>query len=743
MPLLKALKPNVSQSLIGIVMVIIVCMGVVTAVRYHQYGQWKETPVKYFVNSTPMMSALDAFYWLRLAREYKTGAYFQGDNDKLRNYPTGLPRPERVPLLCLLIAKLSVFFDDNLYVTSVYLIMFLSGLFLIPFLLYFSKSGYPAAGIVGCLVGTFNSVYFARTSAGWVDTDALNLFFPFLTSLLILLACNTSHKKYTYLYSALAGLTLFAFSFWYTAWHFFIAYLITLIFSLSINRAEVKTVPVAALVFLLFSAPGVFGDKLPGVSLGIASYKYLLVLFVIASVMILVLSTNIIKNKRMRWISLLTFVIIIAALLHQTIKIDRFATTDIIANTKNFISSYILQNLSSDQPSLDQPTKVSTGVASVPIREVIREPLRDILSYILHNQALSVAGLVLFFLFVILHIKQAAPLAPVVFVGLMSLLGSNRFVMYLAPFAGVGFGYALTVGLAYLFEKLCIRRPFVKELAVYAVSFCFFLLILTQTAYDYIPQPAISAQTYSDYLDIKNRLPANSVILSWWDNGYIIEDITGFATFTDGGYQRTNKTYLLSLGITSKSQTELYNVISLLNGNGSRVTPEAILSGQTSNTVMDNVKNDRLYLLYTRDLILKFSWIYSIRGVDPTRHSAKNELVLLQLQCNTFVNNVYGCIKYQVDMNRGLVNNTFPIKKAIYVRGGTVIKEVDYPNKSGLYLELFVRDMDVIALYLMNEEVYSSNFNQMYVLGNYDKNLYEETYNDFPAVRLFKVKGTI
>ncbi|KJU83743.1 oligosaccharyl transferase stt3 subunit [Candidatus Magnetobacterium bavaricum] len=715
-------------------MAIVLCMAAVTAVRLHQYGKWKDAPANYFVNDTPIATTLDAFYWVRLARQYKAGTYSKDSADTLRNYPDGIPNPARLPLLCIMIAKLSEFFDDNLYVTGVYLIMFLSGLFLIPFMVYFSRSGYPAAGIVGGLIGSFSSVYFSRSSVGWIDTDTLNLFFPFLTSLFILLASNVAHKRYTYAYCALTGVTLFVFSYWYTSWHFFIAYLITLVISLLVNKTPAKDILIGTVIFLLISVPGVFGDKLPVV--------FLIAAFVAAGVMAFVYSTDAVNNK---WIKWAITAVVIAALLYQATTIDRATATGLISNARTFVSTYILRNLSDDQPSLNQPTRLSTGVASVAIREVIREPLPDILSYILTNQILSVVGLVLLLLFAVLNVKKTIPLAPVIFVGLMSLLGSSRFVMYLAPLVGVGYGYALTVGSGFVLEKLHVKRPLLKELLPYALAlaFVFFALILKQTSYDYVPSPSITPETYSNFLYMKDRLPHNSVILSWWDNGYAIEDLTKTATFIDGGAQRGNKTYLISHAITSKSQVELYNVISLLNGNGSSVTPEAVLDGSAINSVLDGVKNDRLYLLFTRDMILKFAWIYSIRGVDPVRHSPRSELALVYLQCNTFVNNVYGCNKYQVDMSRGIVNDTYPIKKAIYIREGAIIQQVDYPRNDGMYLQLFVRDRNVFALYLLNEEVYASNFNQMYVLGKYDKDLYEEVYNNFPVLRLFKVKQDV
>jgi dolichyl-diphosphooligosaccharide--protein glycosyltransferase len=45
-----------------------------------------------------------------------------------------------------------------------------------------------------------------------------------------------------------------------------------------------------------------------------------------------------------------------------------------------------------------------------------------------------------------------------------------------------------------------------------------------------------------------------------------------------------------------------------------------------------------------------------------------------------------------------------------------------------------------VEVQLIDEEVFRSNFNQMFLLGRYDEGLFEETYNAFPLSRLFRVK---
>ncbi|MBT7755614.1 MAG: hypothetical protein HN726_05495, partial [Candidatus Magasanikbacteria bacterium] len=65
--------------------VLLAVFAVSTGVRYQQFETWKLTPQSYFVGERPMMTTLDAPYWLRIAREYNEGVYRQKGG--LRGYP--------------------------------------------------------------------------------------------------------------------------------------------------------------------------------------------------------------------------------------------------------------------------------------------------------------------------------------------------------------------------------------------------------------------------------------------------------------------------------------------------------------------------------------------------------------------------------------------------------------------------------------------------------------------------------
>ena len=55
--------------------VLMVCFAVSVLMRYQQFKTWENTPDSFFVGERPMMTTLDAPYWLRWAREYNEGTF--------------------------------------------------------------------------------------------------------------------------------------------------------------------------------------------------------------------------------------------------------------------------------------------------------------------------------------------------------------------------------------------------------------------------------------------------------------------------------------------------------------------------------------------------------------------------------------------------------------------------------------------------------------------------------------------
>ncbi|MBF0338051.1 MAG: hypothetical protein HQL05_09490 [Nitrospirae bacterium] len=789
------LRPQLKYSRWVLLTVMLLCCCLSVLARYNQYHQWQKNPDMHFVDGKPMMTTMDAFLWLRFARQYKTDSYDDTGPDTMRFYPVGYSKPDFI-LLSYLSAKLSVLFD-NIEDNATIVIPILASLFIIPFFVYFFEIGYPAAAVVGSLVGTFNHIYMVRTAIGRVDTDSLNLFFFFLVSYFVLLTCKDNKERNLYLYSAIAGVSMFVFHRWYHLSMLAEFYVFVLVVYLLINKIPWRKTLKAAGIFVLFSA----GDAVLSITRTLlaelskfapeAYSAYIPVMFVVSLYLceIIVTVSSVLPSMvdylsaytkrifKFYWtgtnVIFTTLYIISMIMLHGSglniiaiclllvvccLYLERYSRLTLfkIATVLSLVillptvfyaakniaisvqNSYLMHYVNEMKYNLTTGLMVKQNVFST-VEEMQKTPVDVLLSFIFTKSILSVIGLMFFAVFSIYHIKRLVPLLPLIIMGLLTFNGSNRYVMSLAPLVGIGYGYVIAIIMKLIMDSFN-TRDIVKELAVYGMSLLFFLSVFNQTAYSYVPQPSLPTDIYRAMSQLKGKLPQDSVILTWWDFGYAIVDTTGYATFHDGGTQNTTNTTYIARGLTSGSQYELYNIAGMLCAKGSAVTEDIIKKDQALNSVIDNVKVDNIYLMYTRDLLGKFQAIYYLRGTIPSKHANQNNPMAVPLSCQSFDGGVLSCNSDTIDLNTGLINNSTGIAKTVFAEHGKVTKQINYENQSDIFLELIVEKGRISEIYVMKDALFYSNLNQMFILGNYDSAIYEETLNDFPAMRVFKLR---
>jgi dolichyl-diphosphooligosaccharide--protein glycosyltransferase len=89
-------------------------------------------------------------------------------------------------------------------------------------------------------------------------------------------------------------------------------------------------------------------------------------------------------------------------------------------------------------------------------------------------------------------------------------------------------------------------------------------------------------------------------------------------------------------------------------------------------------------------------------------------------------------------MNDGYID--IPLRSILYVNNGFVVDQQDYVSGHGYYLQILMKDNKINSVLMANEDLFRSDFNQQYLLGNYDGRYFEEVYNGFPEARILKIK---
>ena len=98
------------------------------------------------------------------------------------------------------------------------------------------------------------------------------------------------------------------------------------------------------------------------------------------------------------------------------------------------------------------------------------------------------------------------------------------------------------------------------------------------------------------------------------------------------------------------------------------------------------------------------------------------------------------CRGATIDLKAGKINNQVALKRLLFIRYGKVFREQELGHPQGYSLQLLVAGNQIVEVQLIDEVVFLSNYNQMFLLGRYREDLYEETYNAFPFSRLYRVK---
>ncbi len=563
----------------------------------------------------------------------------------------------------------------------------------------------------------------------------LNLFFPVFAALLILLASRAKTERSVLLYALGAGLSLFLFQWWYSKAGFTLAYFAVLVFSLFVQQIRFRTILLSALLFLLCAHPATF--------------------------------------------------------LNGTGNIQAFLKNHLVI--EEVISSVVIENGTTPATFPNTMTTIS---------EVDQVPMDEVLRRILSNTLFDWAGFLAFFGLVLLRWRVLLPLVPMLALGLLSFQSSNRFIMYLAPFIGIGLGWILNLlieggflliakninhrGTEVKVERLKVkgaphlkhdakialkndRSPvldagqnstlntldstskdtkafyylnWLRQIILYGGMGVFFWLISGQTAISFVPGPSIHTGLYATFFEVKKRVPQDSVLLTWWDYGYAITDATGLAIFHDGGGQTSPKTYFIARGLIGSDPEELYDITQYLATEGNRGISE---NNTSPEDLLEAVRNpqmkpwDPIYLFFTADMTGKYGAISKLGSWDIVNGGSKPR-GYQNLACNKITNDEMNCRGAKIDLKAGKINNQVVLKRMVFIRDGQVLREQEFGHAQGYTLQLLVSGQRIVEVQLIDEVVFRSNYNQMFLLGRYREDLYEETYSAFPFSRLYKVK---
>ena len=162
-------------------------------------------------------------------------------------------------------------------------------------------------------------------------------------------------------------------------------------------------------------------------------------------------------------------------------------------------------------------------------------------------------------------------------------------------------------------------------------------------------KPAIQTPVYASLQDLKERLPGDSRLWTWWDMGYVIPYATGLGVYHDGGAQRSPQTYFIARSLVDDDPQALHNIINFIDTNGNRGLQSLLDSLDSKRALAGHItgfqeplQRSNIHVLFTADMIAKYSAIHRIGAWDFTSGKKQAE-GYAALSCESRVGSALNC----------------------------------------------------------------------------------------------------
>ena len=760
--------------------------------RYHFIDLWNEFKDQFYFNNRAILTNFDGYYYARLSVEYRKGTYDKVTNlteeelQKLKKYygknvilddkrfvPDFTLKPKPIPMLSYIFSFFE--YPEN---ASLWLIPLLASLTVVPALLFFYEINLPFAGIGAAILGAISIIFVIRTQMARLDTDALNLFFLFLIAYFLLKAVKAYEKlleekrkiesiletlkenKKLIIYPVLAGISFDLFMWWYGHIGFLVPFLGSFFISL-------------VLTYLIYRYKEVKETGNINFSLLLKSVK---------------------EDKRfyISFISSLSFLVVINPI--NLIDATKSAIT--------FFSKYVFlkKEVSYAFPNIKisiaemQKTGGFFKAADICTQNRIVSLLGFIgflIAFIRHFRYLILLSP--FFLLGLSAINGATRfamyLAPVLGAGFgyyFDLLYSYIYYYVDGLLRYISF-VILGVLVAYLTypKQAWGLAPIPKLPKRLCEDFAYIgknyknAWIWTWWDYGYPIEHIGKVSTYHDG-GSQNTYKTYFVATTFSNPNQTqvantIKTISLIGLYGINKFLEKPKYYFEKLGTDTPEQTNLIarkirdyifegkilknkEVLKELLAPYFKVRLASIKD--ENNLANKLLSGHPILFTFTNDEIGKFFWINRFGTWNFIRGDGDKE-GFMTLPCgigklktgSPALVCTLGQNQIIVDLITGASN--FPqLKKLVVVNNGHVILERNINSQGKFVIEYIGASKDLkdigngiklpvknlVGIYLITDKAYKSAFNQMYLLGKYDKRYFEEVYNDFPYMRVYKLK---
>jgi dolichyl-diphosphooligosaccharide--protein glycosyltransferase/undecaprenyl-diphosphooligosaccharide--protein glycosyltransferase len=607
----------------------------------------------------------------------------------------------------------------SLETITLYMPAVISSLVVIPMILIARLYGKTLWGVFAALLGSITWSYYNRTMIGYYDTDMFSAMAPMIV-LFFLIKSTLDFNLRSTLYG---GIAIISYPFLYDQGQA-IVYAMGIIYGIYMvwyHRVEKVTYASLTLIFISLIPLSILGIDKP--------FNYLVQCALIVGIYLFLKKETLEKKKLMIFAGL------------------SFLLFMLMGNVFSLIIGKVI--------SYTVTGTEGTGLHFYAVNQTVREAGKIPFEIFAKRTSGSIVGVIIALMgYIVLVLKHRAFILalPLIGIGIFSLWGGLRFTVYAVPVAAMSAVYLFWI----IAETFIAERKWRYSVIALCTAGLIYPNITHIIGYK-VPTVFNNAEV-TDLVKLDKIADAKDYTLSWWDYGYPIWYYSDTSTLIDGG-KHNNDNFIISKIMQTTSPT--------LAANLSRLAVETYVDSNYStvaDTLFQNKKIDsNLFLLElgekeyslptkTRDIYLYLP--YRMLGIFPT------VAVFGNLDLNTGKRlrkiNFYNTrlkkrYKEVLEFSNGIGFNTQngilslgAIKKKVkqfIVTQNTKSKEILLNTKnyypSGEYIIIYMKSYGKFLL--MDEETFHSTYIQMFVLGKYDKKLFDLVVSS-PYSKIYKLK---
>jgi len=607
----------------------------------------------------------------------------------------------------------------SLETVILYMPTVISSLVVIPMILIARLYKQTLWGFFAALLGSIAWSYYNRTMTGYYDTDMFSAMAPmFILYFLMKSTIDFNLKSALY-----AALTIAIYPFLYDAGAS-IVYAMGTLYALYILFYHRKEDTAYASIILVFLALVPFPLADP--------YSYLVKLVVLVLLYAILKRSSLTHTRSLAIIGVLFLLFMYFGNVFGLIwsKISFYTSTGTITEGLHFYS------------------------VTQTIREAGKIPFETFANRISGSEigvALSFIG------YVVLVFKYRAFLLtlPLIGIGVFALWGGLRFTVYAVPVAAMS-----AIFLFHVIIKLVSDKKSIYVLAMSVLTASMLYPNITHIIGYKVPT-VLNKEEVQDLAKLNELSDAKDYTLAWWDYGYPIWYYSDTNTIIDGG-KHNNDNFIISKIMQTTSPELAANLSRLAvetyvdsnystiadtlfkNEKKGQLDPNIMLAGLESSTYTLPKKTRDIYLYLPYRMLNIFPTVAVFGNLDLTTGKAERKMAFYP---TTPAKSENGILTFRngivFDAKKGelaLGQQKIPVKYFIITemtkKGETKLQSQLY-HSNGAYVVLYMKSYGQFVV--MDSETFNSMYVQMFLLGKYDKDLFELVVSS-PYSKIYKLK---